>query len=97
MVVGIMGCVVKNLSMYRETIVVMMRYGGCVDKIARDLGMVEDDLVKYIRDEGLDVQLSRRSWRWKTEGGLRRKKRPQARGGKWGLRVTRPPHGSDEG
>ena len=28
MVVGIMGCVVKNLSMYRETIVVMMRYGG---------------------------------------------------------------------
>ena len=43
--------------------------------------------MKYIRDEGLDVQLSRRSWRWKTEGGLRRKKRPQARGGKWGLRV----------
>ena len=25
MVVSIMGCVVKNLSMYRETIVVMMR------------------------------------------------------------------------
>tara|TARA_Y100000034_G_scaffold80863_1_gene96963 strand:- start:1078 stop:1371 length:294 start_codon:yes stop_codon:yes gene_type:complete len=97
MVVGIMGSAVKNLSMYRETIVVMMRYGGCVDKIARDLGIVESDLVRYIREEGLDDQLSRRGWRWKTEGGLRRKKRSQARGGKWGLRVPPPPPGSDEG
>ena len=96
MVVGIMGSAVKNLSMYRETIVVMMRYGGCVDKIARDLGMEEDDLVRYIRDEGLDVRLSRRGWRWKTEGGLRRKKRAQARGGKWGLRVP-PDRGRVEG
>ena len=30
-----------NPAVYRETIVVMMRYGGCVDQIAKDLGMRE--------------------------------------------------------
>ena len=74
MVVGIMGSAVKNLSMYRETIVVMMRYGGCVDQIAKDLGMSEKRLVAYIRSEGLDVELGRRSWTWKSGTGKKRRR-----------------------
>jgi hypothetical protein len=61
-------------AVYRETIVVMMRYGGCVDQIAKDLGMSEGRLVDYIRLEGLDVELGRRSWRWKSKSGKKRRR-----------------------
>lgn len=63
-----------NPAVYRETIVVMMRYGGCVDQIAKDLGMRESTLVDYIRLEGLDVELGRRSWRWKSVTGKKRRR-----------------------
>ena len=63
-----------NPAVYRETIVVMMRYGGCVDQIAKDLGMSEKRLVAYIRSEGLDVELGRRSWTWKSVTGKKRRR-----------------------
>ena len=52
---------------HKETIIVMMRYGGSVDQIAQDLGIYENVLVKYIKDEGLYKKLERRSWTWKRE------------------------------
>ena len=58
---------------HRETIIVMMRYGGGVDDIARQLGLEEDDLIKYIKDEGLDIKLERRSWTWKAKQKSRRR------------------------
>lgn len=58
---------------HRETIIVMMRYGGGVDNIARQLGLVESDLIKYIKDSGLDKQLERRSWTWKAKQKSRRR------------------------
>ena len=57
---------------HRETIIVMMRYGGSVDQIARDLGIYEKVLVKYIKDEELDKKLERRSWTWKRENPRKR-------------------------
>ena len=59
-------------SQYHETILVMMRHGGAVDRIAKDLDVPESALIKYIRDEGIDQLLSRRSWRWKEERVTRR-------------------------
>ena len=50
----------------------MMRYGGGVDDIARQLGLVESDLVKYIKAEELDKKLERRSWTWKRENPRKR-------------------------
>ena len=58
---------------HRETIIVMMRYGGGVDDIAYQLGLEEDDLIKYIKDEGLDIKLERRSWTWKAKQKSRRR------------------------
>ena len=58
---------------HRETIIVMMRYGGGVDNIATQLGIKESELVKYIKAEGLDKQLERRSWTWKAKRKSRRR------------------------
>ena len=58
---------------HRETIIVMMRYGGGVDDIAYQLGLEENDLIKYIKDSGLDKQLERRSWTWKAKRKSRRR------------------------
>jgi len=51
----------------------MMRYGGAVDRIAKDLGLSESKLVQYILDEGIDQLLVRRSWVWKESRVKRRK------------------------
>ena len=61
-----------NVSAYKESILTMMRYGGAVDKIAKDLGFPEQVVVDYIKAEGIDKQLSRRSWKWKS-GKIRRR------------------------
>ena len=63
---------IPNPRFYRETIITMMRYGGSIDNIAKDLGMPEDFLVNYIKEEGLDKLLSRRSWTWKTKSPRKR-------------------------
>ena len=55
-----------KLDSNRETIIVMMRYGGAVDQIAEELGYSEQELVEYIKSSGIDKQLSRRSWKWKA-------------------------------
>jgi len=60
-----------HLDSNRETIIVMMRYGGAIDQIAEELGYSEQELVEYIKSSGLDKQLSRRSWKWKA--GKKRK------------------------
>lgn len=60
-----------NPEIYRETMVMMMRYGNNVDQIARDLGMQETTLVNFIKKEGIDKDLSRRSWKWKSTGPRR--------------------------
>lgn len=57
---------VPDPRIYKETIITMMRYGGSIDIIAKDLGMPEKKLVNYIKKTGLDKQLVRRSWTWKT-------------------------------
>jgi len=62
----------RDPRQYRESILVMMRYGGAVDRIAKDLGLRESKLVKYIRDEGIDQLLARRSWVWKESRVKRR-------------------------
>ena len=59
-------------SQYHETILVMTRHGGAVDRIAKDLDVPESVLVQYIRDEGIDQILSRRSWVWKEKRVKRR-------------------------
>ena len=61
-----------RLDSNRETIIVMMRYGGAIDQIAEELGYSEQELVEYIKSSGLDKQLSRRSWKWKA--GEKRKR-----------------------
>ena len=63
----------KMPAPHRETIIVMMRYGGGVDDIARQLGLVESDLIKYIKAEELDKKLERRSWTWKAKRKSRRR------------------------
>ena len=63
-----------HLDSNRETIIVMMRYGGAIDQIAEELGYSEQELVEYIKSSGLDKQLSRRSWKWKA--GEKRKRNP---------------------
>ena len=60
------------LSFYREAIIVMMRHGKAVDRIAQDLGYPERVVVNYIKDEGLDRKLYRRSWKWKSNTQRRR-------------------------
>ena len=57
---------VPSLGAFKETIIVMMRYGSAVDQIARDLDYPEKVVVDFIKSEGIDVLLSRRSWRWKA-------------------------------
>ena len=37
-----------RLDSNRETIVIMMRYGGAMDQIARELGYYEQELVEEI-------------------------------------------------
>ena len=59
-------------SQYHETIIVMMRHGGAVDRMAKDLDIPESTLVQYIRDEGIDQILSRRYWVWKEKRVKRR-------------------------
>jgi len=59
---------------YHETIIIMMRHGTSVDRIAKKLELPEKKLVTYIRKEGLDKQLARRSWTWKSNQKYRRKK-----------------------
>ena len=61
-----------RLDSNRDTIIVMMRYGGAIDQIAEELGYSEQELVEYIKSSGLDKQLSRRSWKWKA--GEKRKR-----------------------
>ena len=61
-----MGKTLVKLDSNRETIIVMMRYGGAVDQIAEELGYSEQELVEYIKSSGIDNQLSRRSWKWKA-------------------------------
>ncbi len=61
-----------HLDSNRETIIVMMRYGGAIDQIAEELGYSEQELVEYIKSSGLDKQLSRRSWKWKAGGKRKR-------------------------
>ena len=61
-----------SLAGYRETIIVMMRHGNSVDRIARDLGYPEKMVVDYIKAEGIDILLSRRSWTWKEKKGRRK-------------------------
>ena len=60
---------------YMETIKCMMRYGTNVDQIAKDLHIKEKTLVGFIREEGIDQDLKRRSWAWKTEKKNRRYRR----------------------
>ena len=62
-----------HLDSNRETIIVMMQYGGAIDQIAEELGYSEQELVEYIKSSGLDKQLSRRSWKWKA--GKKRKRK----------------------
>ena len=62
-----------HLDSNRETIIVMMRYGGAIDQIAEELGYSEQELVEYIKSSGLDKQLSRRSLKWKADGKRKRK------------------------
>ena len=60
---------------YKETIKCMMRFGTNVDQIAKDLHIKEKTLVEFIREEGIDQDLKRRSWAWKTEKKNRRYRR----------------------
>ena len=60
---------------YKETIIRMMRYGTNVDQIAKDLDIKESVLDDFIRKEGIDWDLRRRSWAWKTKGKVYRKRR----------------------
>ena len=62
----------SNPIIYHETIITMMRYGGAVDQIARDLGLTENSLVTYIKKEEIDKKLHRRSWKWKAQTRKRR-------------------------
>ncbi len=57
---------------YKDFIIVVMRHGGSVDQIAKDLRYSEQELVEYIKSSGIDKQLSRRSWQWKA--GKKRKR-----------------------
>ena len=60
---------------YMETIKCMMRYGTNVDQIAKDLDIDESVLASFIRKEGIDQDLRRRSWAWKTKGKVYKKRR----------------------
>ncbi len=61
-----------SLAGYEEIIIVMMRHGNSVERIAKDLGYPEKRVVDYIKAEGIDILLSRRSWTWKENKGRRR-------------------------
>ena len=62
----------KPIHYFRESIIMMMRYGKSVDRIASDLGYPEKWVVDYIKSEGLDQKLSRRSWKWIEDKTRRR-------------------------
>ena len=64
---------VLPVDSYKDFIIVVMRHGGSVDQIAKDLGYSEQELVEYIKSSGIDKQLSRRSWKWKA--GKKRKRK----------------------
>ena len=51
---------------YKESIIMMMRYGKSVDRIASELKYPEQMVIDYIKSEGIDSQLGRRSWQWKS-------------------------------
>ena len=63
------------ISQYHEAIIIMMRYGTSVDHIAKKLDLPEKGLVDYIKKEGLDKQMARRSWTWNSNHKYRRKPR----------------------
>ena len=65
------------ISQYHEAIIIMMRYGKSVDHIAKKLDLPEKGLVDYIKKEGLDKQMARRSWTWNSNHKYRRKPRKQ--------------------
>ena len=67
------GNLLPMIDQYREAIIIMMRHGTSVDCIAKKLELPEKKLVTYIRKEGLDKQLARRSWTWKSNQKCRRK------------------------
>ena len=67
------------LEQYQESIMLMMRYGGSVDRMAKDLNVTESRLIAFIKKEGMDKKLGRRSWSWKSAKKNRR--RLQARDG----------------
>ena len=69
----------KSPEAHKETIIVMMRYGGSVDNIATDLGLYEKVLVKYIKKEGLDKKMARRSWTWKRQNPRKKFRRTDCR------------------
>ena len=56
-----------DLRYYRECIIIMMRHGRNVDHIARDLDVNENHLINFIKSEGIDKRLGRRSWAWKSK------------------------------
>lgn len=61
------------LEQYQESIMLMMRYGGSVDHMAKDLNVTESRLVDFIKKEGIDKKLVRRSWSWKSSKKNRRR------------------------
>ena len=65
------------ISQYHEAIIIMMRYGTSVDHIAKRQDLPEKGLVDYIKKEGLDKQMARRSWTWNSNHKYRRKPRKQ--------------------
>lgn len=66
------GVLLKPIHYYRESIILMMRYGKAVDRIAAELKYPEQMIVDYIKSEGIDSQLNRRSWKWKSDKTKRR-------------------------
>lgn len=70
---------VHKISHYKETIKIMMRHGGVVSDMAKQLGHPEKALIDYIKSEGLDIELRRRSWKWKNNTGPKGMKRRRDR------------------
>ena len=56
-----------NLDQYKEAIMIMMRHGGSLDKIARDVGVTEDKLLSYLHDNGILDKLRNRSWTYTSK------------------------------
>ena len=60
-----------NLAQYEEAILIMMRHGGALDKIAIAVGTSEDHLLSYLNDKGIIEKLKNRSWTYKSKGKKR--------------------------